>query len=171
MRDALFEVIINNSISHRFDTSHKFWEKYSVGNESLRKKLGYFLIENTDDPCTVTAAVNPKEYFEEFESQVVNRKSKGLRKGTAGMEFEDYAKRINSIKEIETFGQLAMEKQKQNRFAMKNNEMMLEEIEKSKFVQINDKRYYFSDGIVSLPFSHPFLLEMVKFKGEKKTKN
>ena len=170
LRDALFEVIINNCISHRFDTSHKFWEKYSVGNESLRKKLGYFLIENTDDPCTVTAAVNPKEYFEEFESQVVNRKSKGLRKGTAGMEFEDYAKRINSIKEIEAFGQLPMEKQKQNRFAMKNNEMMLEEIEKSKFVQINDKRYYFSDGIVSLPFSHPFLLEMVKFKGEKKNK-
>ena len=77
----MFEVIINNSISHRFDTSHKFWEKYSVGNESLRKKLGYFLIENTDDPCIVTVAVNPKEYFEEFASQVVNRKSKGLRKG------------------------------------------------------------------------------------------
>ena len=29
------------------------------------------------------------------------------------MEFEDYAKRINSIREIETFGQLPKEKQKQ----------------------------------------------------------
>ena len=54
------------------------------------------------------------------------------------MEFGDYAKRINLIKEIETFGQLPKEKQKQNRFAIKNNQMMLEDIAKSKFAQIND---------------------------------
>ena len=42
--------------------------------------------------------------------------------------------------------------------------MVLEEIEKSKFAQINDKRYYFSDRIVSLPFSHPY------FKIDKKQK-
>ena len=84
-----------------FDTSHKFWEKYSVRNESLRKKLGYFLIENIDDPCIVSVAVNPKEYFEQFESQVVNKIHKVLRKGAVGMEFEDFAKRINSIKEME----------------------------------------------------------------------
>ena len=74
----MFEVIINNNILHRFDTSHKFWEKYSIRNESLRKKLGYFSIKNIDDPCIVTVAVNPKEYFEEFERQVVNKKDKGL---------------------------------------------------------------------------------------------
>ena len=109
-RDVLFEVIINKNILHRFDTLHKFWEKYSVRNESLRKKLSYFSIKNIDDPYIVIVAVNPKEYFEEFESQVVNKKHKGLRKGATGMEFEDYVKRINSIKEIETFGQLPMEK-------------------------------------------------------------
>ena len=48
--------------------------------------------------------------------------------------------------------------------------MVLEEVEISKFAQINGKRYYFSDGIVSLPFSHPFLLEIVNFKTEKKQK-
>ena len=42
--------------------------------------------------------------------------------------------------------------------------------EKVKFAQINDKRYYFSGGVVSLPFSHPFLFEIVKFKREKKNK-
>ena len=94
-RDILFEVIINNDVLHGFDTSHKFWEKYSVRNESLRKKIGYFSIENIGDPCIVTVAVNPKEYFEEFESQAVNKKHKGLRKGAASMEFEDFAKRIN----------------------------------------------------------------------------
>ena len=38
--------------------------------------------------------------------------------------------------------------------------MVLEQVEKSKLAQINDERYYFSDGIVSLPFSHPFLDEI-----------
>ena len=63
-----------------------------------------------------------------------------------------------------------MKNKKQNRFAIKNNQMVLEELEKSEFAQINDKRYYFSDGIVSPPFSHPFLIEIVKFKREKKAK-
>ena len=125
---------------HSFDASQIFWEKYGARNEQLNKKLGYFSIENIDDPCLVTVAVNPKEYFEDFESQSVNKKLKGLRKGTSRMEFEDYAKRINSIKEIETFGQLPKEKQKQNRFTIKNNQMILEEIEKSKFSQINNKK-------------------------------
>ena len=48
--------------------------------------------------------------------------------------------------------------------------MSLEEIEKSKFALINDKRYYFSDSIVPLPFSHPVLHETVKFKRNKKQK-
>ena len=86
------------------------------------------------------------------------------------MELENYSKQINSLKEIKTFGQLPVEKQKQKRFTIKNNKMILEEIEKSKFVQINDKRYYFSDGIVSLPFSHPYLLDIVQFKRDKKRK-
>ena len=49
----------------------------------------------------VTIAVNRKEYFEGFKSENLNKKHKGLRKGALGMEFEDYAKRINSIREIE----------------------------------------------------------------------
>ena len=47
--------------------------------------------------------------------------------------------------------------------------MVLEEIEKSKFAQINDKRYYSSEGVVSLLFSHPFSKEIFDFK-RKKTK-
>ena len=45
-----------------------------------------------------------------------------------------------------------LKNKKKNRLVIKQNEMDLEEIEKSKFKQISDKRYYFSDGIVSLPF-------------------
>ena len=42
LRDVLFEVVVNNDVLHRFDTSHRFWEKYSVRNESLRKKTWLF---------------------------------------------------------------------------------------------------------------------------------
>ena len=36
-RDVPFEVITKNDVFHRFDTSHKFWEKYGVRNEHLKK--------------------------------------------------------------------------------------------------------------------------------------
>ena len=80
-------------------------ERLLVKDECLKKKLGYYSIENIDHPCIVTIAVNPREYFEKFESENVNKKHKVLRKGAKGMEFKNYSKRINSIKEIETFGQ------------------------------------------------------------------
>ena len=80
------------------------------------------------------------------------------------MDFENFAKKINLVREIETFGQLDVQKQSQFRFFVKNNSTVLEEIQKSKFSQINDKRYYFSDGIVSLPFSHPSLKTINDYK-------
>ena len=51
----------------------------------------------------------------------MNKKHKGFRKGARGMEFENYSKRINSVQEIETFGQLTQDKQKQNRFSIKSS--------------------------------------------------
>ena len=65
-RDVLFEVIINNKILNWLDTSHEFCGRFTVRNKDLRKKLGYFAIENIDDPCLVTVAVNPKEYVEQL---------------------------------------------------------------------------------------------------------
>lgn len=47
------------------------------------------------------------------------------------MEFEDYEKKINSIGEIKTFGQLSKQKHKQIRFTIKSNEMVLEDVESS----------------------------------------
>ena len=37
----------------------------------------------------VRVAVNPKEYFESFKSENINKKRKGLRKGALDMEFKD----------------------------------------------------------------------------------
>ena len=57
-RDFLFEVIVKNDVLNKFDTLRKFWEKYGVRNEHLKKKLGYFSIETIDDLCGVTDALN-----------------------------------------------------------------------------------------------------------------
>lgn len=47
--------------------------------------------------------------------------------------------------------------------------MVLEEVPKSKFAQINDKRYFFS-GIALFPFSHPYLEEIIYYKKKKNKK-
>ena len=44
--------------------------------EDLRKCLGYFEIENIDNPFILTTACNSKEYFELFENNKVNKKYK-----------------------------------------------------------------------------------------------
>ena len=43
-----------------------FGENFSVRDESLTKKRGYYSIENIDDPCAVTIAVNPKNTLRNF---------------------------------------------------------------------------------------------------------
>ena len=123
----------------------------------MQNKLGCYEVEHIGDPCLATVAVNPKEYLKYFDSKNVNKKHKGRKKVSKGMEFKHYEKIISSVREIESFCQLSPEKYTQHRFSLKNDSMILEEIKKSKFVQINDKRYYFSDGIASIPFAHLYL--------------
>ena len=38
--------------------------------------------------------------------------------------------------------------------------MIMASVNKVKVASVNDKRYYGSDGIVSLPFGHPLLNEV-----------
>ena len=42
--------------------------------------------------------------------------------------------------------------------------MTMTTVNKVKFASLNDKRYYFSDGIVSLPFGHPSLNTVREYK-------
>ena len=50
----------------------------------------------------ITVAVNLKEYFEKYKNKNINKKHKGIKKGTAGMNFDAHAKRIMSLHEHET---------------------------------------------------------------------
>ena len=45
--------------------------------------------------------------------------------------------------------------------------MTTTQVEKKKFSQINDKRFYFPNAIISLPFGHCALKELEKYKKKK----
>ena len=66
--------------------------------EEKKKKLGYY--EIIDNPCFVTLTVNPKEYFEIFKNSKSNKKHKGIKKGSSGMDFENFVNRIESLVNI-----------------------------------------------------------------------
>ena len=55
----------------------------------------------------------------------------------------------------------------QKRFQISNESMKMKSVNKTQFAGLNDKRYYFHDGIISLPFGH-FLLEKVRKKEKEK---
>ena len=48
------------------------------------------MIEHIDDPCILTIACNPKEYFEMFEDKNINKKHKGIKKRFSGLCFENF---------------------------------------------------------------------------------
>ena len=83
------------------------------------------------------------------------------------MNLESFAERIDSLREIEEYEDRSKIKEKtvgQSRFTVKKTVMVLETVQKKKCSQLNDKRYYFQCGIVSLPFSHPYLRQIDRFK-------
>ena len=95
VRNILFEIFSKNEIRERFDKSDKFLPEN-------QKVLGLYEVESIDDPCLVTLAVNRKEYFEYFKSENVNKKHKGIKKGSAGMEYENYAERIKPLHDFDS---------------------------------------------------------------------
>ena len=102
VRDISFEIFSSTEIRDRFDKCDKFWKQFGVHCLQNQKVLGLCEVEHIDDPCYVTLAVNPKEYFEYFKSDNVNKKHKGIKKGSAGMEYENYAERIKPLFDFET---------------------------------------------------------------------
>ena len=88
-----------------------------------------------------------------------------MRRDTPGMNFESYAARIKNLRDDLNFdGGKKEEKIIQKRLQVKNTNMTMTSVNKVKFASLNNKRYYFSDGIVSLPFGHPSLNTVREYK-------
>ena len=161
-RKIIFECLKKSKILNRLDLSDEFWKQFEIYNANTKKVMGSYEIENIDNQNICTIAVNPKEYFEKFKNRKVNKKHKGVRKDTQGMNFESYAMRSNMLRESDD--KKEEKKIVQKRLQVKNTNMTMTSVNKVQFARINDKRYYFSDGIVSLPFGHPSLNKVREYK-------
>ena len=162
-RKVIFECLTKSKILDRLDVSDEYWKQFNVYNANTKKQMGLFEIEHIDNPNVCTVAVNPKEYFEKFKNKDINKKHKGVRKGTQGMLFENYANQIKRLR-YDLDISPSVERIKQKRFEVRNTNMKMTTVNKVKFARLNDKRYYFSDGIVSLPFGHILLEKARQYK-------
>ena len=135
--------------------------------EKEKGKKGLYETERVDNPCYVTLAVNPKEYFEFFQNYSSSKKHKRIKKGSRGMKFSNYANRIKSLLNFDTFEKSPAKYKQISRFTVKQGEMVKTNVTKTKFSQLNDKRFYFPDDILSLPCGHVALNEIVEFKRQK----
>ena len=161
--DILFEIFSSIEITKRFDKSDEFWKKFDVHMSENQKVLGLYEVENINDPCLVTLAVNPKEYLEYFQSENINKKHKEIKKGSVRMDYENFAERIKSLFSFDTYVKPKKDTRPVLRILVKKGEMTTHKIFKSKFSQVNDKRFYFPNAVVSLPFGHCVLNDLDKF--------
>ena len=150
-----------------FDKSDDFWKKFDIHKPQNQKVLRLYEFENINVPCYVTLAVNPKEYLEYFKSSNINKKHKGIKKGSVGMEYENYAERVKPLFDFETYEKSKADTKQVVGISVKKGEMTTHEITKTTFSQVNDKRFYFPNAIVSLPFGHVVLKELDEFKKSK----
>ena len=112
-------------------------------------------------------AVNPKEYLELFKYKNLNKKHKGIKKGSSQLGFENFSQIIKSLVNVDTFEKPPCDTKKVSKLTVLADEMVKTSVIKNKFSQLNDERFYFPDGIVSLPFYHPVLAEINEFKQKK----
>ena len=63
----------------------EFYEQFFCRNESIKKQVGLYEVESIDNANLVTIAVNPKEDFEVFRNKAINKKHKGVKKSTRGI--------------------------------------------------------------------------------------
>ena len=162
-REIIFEVMKKSKKFDRLDLSDSFWEQFGIQNKKLKKKVGLFEIENINKPNVIyhikmlTITLNPKEYYERFDDHSDNKKRKGLKKYTRGMDFDSYSARLASLNKFSKEYIKMLKKIEQKRFQIINESMPMKSVSKVQFGQLNDKRFYFSNGIISLPYGHRYL--------------
>ena len=83
------------------------------------------------------------------------------------MDFDAYPNRLSNLTEY--FNEFLTTENKvelieKRRFQVANESMQMNTVSKMQFGQLNDKRFYFLNGLVSLPYGHPSLIELRKEK-------
>ena len=130
-RKLIFEIILLK-IGHRIDTSNNFYAQFLYQNKKLKEKVSLYEVESIDNANTVAIAVNPKEYFEVFRNKAINKKHKGVKKSTPGMNFEAFSNRIMDIREY-SYAEKIPKTVSQKRFNIKNTKMQMTTVTKKQF--------------------------------------
>ena len=112
-RNLIFEILKQSKIIKGFDLSDEFWEQFEICDTTTTKKMDLYKIDNIANANICTIAVNSKEYFEKLKSRSINKKHKGVKQDTPGMNFESYAERINVLRDISS------EKKAEKKFVQK----------------------------------------------------
>ena len=96
--------------------------------------------------CNLSCSVDEKTDF------WINKKHKGLKKNTPGMDFESYLERLVTLHKY--CFESKSKKIEQKRFQIISDLMQMKSVKRTQFSELNDRRFSFHDGIVSLPFGH-----------------
>ena len=101
-RKLIFEILLLQK-SERLDTSDEFFDQFLCRNKSTKTQVGLYEVESIDNANLVAIAVNPKENIEIFKNKAINKKHKGVKKSTPGINFESFASRIMDVREYTYF--------------------------------------------------------------------
>ena len=143
VRDILFEMFSKTEIRERFDKSDEFWKQFNVHCTQNKKVLGLYEVEHVNDPCYITLAVHPKEYLELFKSDTINKKHKGIKKDSAGMDYKNYSEKIKPLFDFETYKQPKADVKNVVRISVKKGEMTTYMIKKINSLNLTTNVFIF----------------------------
>ena len=87
------------------------------------------------------------------------------------MDFDSYSERLADLNEFSKEYPKKPKKSQQKRFQINNESMQMKSVSKVQFEQLNDKRFYSSNGLISLPFGDAYLENLRKEKHKYRTIN
>ena len=77
---------------------------------------------------------------------------------------DSYSERLADLNEFSKDFFKKLKQIEQKRFQIINESMQMKSVSKVEFGQLNDQRLYFSNGLISLPYGHPYLEDLRKEK-------
>ena len=166
--DELILTILITELKDRLDLSDPFYDKFSMRTPDTKKQMGLFAFEQIGKKIKLCLASNPKEYLEvcaEEDEDKINYKHKGIKKDSKGMSLKEYAKRLENLSWLKDHQQsLLSSKIVQTRFKKSLGDIKMIALSKIALAQLNDKVYYFENGLMSLPHEYPDLQEIMELR-------
>lgn len=69
-----FEITLGSKIQDQLDLANKIQTSFGIQKKSLKKQVKLQEVKPIVNPNMITTAVNPKEYFKEFQNRSCKKK-------------------------------------------------------------------------------------------------